>query len=128
MPMGRNVATRFARRSALRSSDLNAARRRTVAVSGLSKYQGLVSPSFMRGGPLALSGRETFGAMNNAKRTFRNIPKASMPPGRSRLSLAKNGKYIAAGVVGAYGVGAVMRRSGPATDPTIGRPTGMYGY
>lgn len=51
-----------------------------------------------------------------------------MPPGRSRLHLAKNGKYIAAGVVGAAGVGAVMRRSGPAVDRTQGRPTGMYGY
>lgn len=49
-------------------------------------------------------------------------------PGRSRFSLAKHGKYVAAGVVGAGGVGAMMKRTGPGVDKTQGRPTGMYGY
>lgn len=107
--------------------------RRATGKAAVNRLRMVAPGAYAMGGPLAAEGRRTTAAVVSANKTFRGPManrglRASRAPGRSRFSLAQNGKYIAAGVVTAGIGGAIVNRSGRPADKTIGRPTGIYGY
>lgn len=98
-----------------------------------TKPLGLPRIGVRPGAANTLPGIQTIGMGARATRTGLPVQPAktiNQSPGRRSLSAAaKRGKKTAAIVAaGALGVNAIMSNSGRATDRTVGRPTGMFGY